>query len=87
MRNLIKTYTDRHRFNSLQTHKAEKMKLCTALILLLLVASCQAKTLIVDPGESGDAKTLLAAISLAGIGDTIQILPGNYAGANVDKSR
>ncbi len=66
-------------------HKAEKMKLCTALILLLLVASCQAKTLIVDPGESGDAKTLLAAVQLSSPGDTIQILPGNYAGAIVDK--
>ncbi|MHB8120187.1 MAG: right-handed parallel beta-helix repeat-containing protein [Methanothrix sp.] len=62
------------------------MKLCTALILLLLVASCQAKTLIVDPGESGDAKTLLAAVQLSSPGDTIQILPGNYAGAIVDKS-
>lgn len=67
-------------------HKAERMKLCIALFLLLLVASCQAKTLIVDPGESGDAKTLLAAIILAGNGDTIQIQPGNYAGAIVDKS-
>jgi parallel beta-helix repeat protein len=67
-------------------HKAEKMKLCIALFLLLIVASCQAKTLIVDPGGSGDAKTLLAAILLAGNGDTIQIQPGDYAGAIVDKS-
>jgi parallel beta-helix repeat protein len=67
-------------------HKAENMKLSIALFLLLLVASCQAKTLIVDPGESGDAETLLAAILLAGNGDTIQILPGNYGGAIVDKS-
>ncbi|MDD4163094.1 MAG: hypothetical protein PHW87_11515, partial [Methanothrix sp.] len=62
------------------------MKLFTAFFLLLLVASCQARTLIVDPGGSGDGKTLLAAISLAGNGDAIQILPGNYSGATVDKS-
>jgi parallel beta-helix repeat protein len=67
-------------------HKAEKMKLCALLLLLLLAASCQAKTLIVDPGESGDAKTLQAAVFLAGHGDTIQIQPGIYAGATVDKS-
>jgi len=67
-------------------HKAEKMKLCVALILLLLVASCQARILIVDPGGSGDAKTLLAAFFLSGNGDTIQILPGDYDGAIVDKS-
>ncbi len=67
-------------------HKAEKMKLFIVLFLLLLVSCCQAKTLIVDPGESGDAKTLLAAIFLAGNGDMIQIQPGNYAGAIVDKS-
>ena len=62
------------------------MKLCAAFFLLLLVSCCQARTLIVDPGESGDAKTLLAAILLASNGDTIQIQPGNYAGAIVDKS-
>ena len=62
------------------------MKLCIVLILLLLGASCQARTLIVDPGGSGDAKTLLSAIFLAGNGDTIQILPGDYEGAIVDKS-
>ncbi|MCX6673215.1 MAG: right-handed parallel beta-helix repeat-containing protein [Methanothrix sp.] len=62
------------------------MKLFIVLFLMLLVSCCQAKTLIVDPGESGDAKTLLAAIFLAGNGDTIQIQPGNYAGAIVDKS-
>jgi parallel beta-helix repeat protein len=62
------------------------MKLCIAIFLLLLVASCQAKTLLVDPGGSGDAKTLLAAIRLASSGDVIEILPGNYAGAILDKS-
>ncbi len=67
-------------------HKAEKMKQCIALLLLIFVASCQAKTLIVDQGESGDAETLLSAVLLASDGDTIQIKPGNYAGAIVDKS-
>jgi len=67
-------------------HKAETMKPCIAFFLLALVASCQAKTLIVDPGESGDAKTLMAAIYQAGNGDTIQIQPGDYAGAVVDRS-
>ena len=67
-------------------HKAETMKQCIALFLLLFVASCQAKTLVVDPGELGDAKTLMAAIYQAGNGDTIQIQPGNYAGAVVDRS-
>jgi parallel beta-helix repeat protein len=67
-------------------HKAETMKECIALLLLALVACCQAKTLVVDPGEYGDAKTLMAAIFQAGNGDTIQIQPGNYAGAVVDKS-
>ncbi|HUS76342.1 MAG TPA: NosD domain-containing protein [Methanothrix sp.] len=62
------------------------MKLRIAFFLLLLVSCCQARTLIVDPGGSGDAKSLLTAIPLAGNGDTIQILPGNYAGAIVDKS-
>jgi parallel beta-helix repeat protein len=62
------------------------MKFCTAIFLLLLVSCSQAKTLIVDPGESGDAKTLLAAVLLADNRDAIQIRPGNYAGAILDKS-
>lgn len=62
------------------------MRPCIVLLLLALVASCQAKTLVVDPGEFGDAKTLMAAIFLASNGDTIQIQPGNYAGAIVDRS-
>jgi parallel beta-helix repeat protein len=66
-------------------HKTETMRPCIALFLLALVASCQAKTLVVDPGEFGDAKTLMAAIFLASNGDTIQIQPGNYAGAIVDR--
>ncbi len=62
------------------------MKLIVAFILMLLVSSGQAKTLIVDPGGSGDAKTLSAAISLASPGDSIQIWPGKYGGAIVDRS-
>ena len=62
------------------------MKLIIALILLLLVTSGQAKTLIVDPGESSEIKTIPDAISLASSGDSIQILPGNYGGAIVDRS-
>lgn len=67
-------------------HKADAMKPCIALFLLALVASCQARTLVVDLGESGDAKTLSSAIYQAKNGDTIRIQPGNYAGAIVDRS-
>lgn len=67
-------------------HKTETMKPCIAFLLLALVASCHAKTLVVDQGESGDAKTLMSAIFQASNGDTIQILQGNYAGAIVDRS-
>ena len=76
----------RHRFNSQQRRKPVKMKLIVALILLLLVSSAQAKTLIVDPGGSGNAATIPRAIFLASSGDSIQILPGNYSGAVVDRS-
>lgn len=62
------------------------MKLSIALFLLLLFTVCQAKTLIVDPGGSGDAKTLSEAINLAESGDVVQILPGNYTTPIVDKS-
>jgi parallel beta-helix repeat protein len=62
------------------------MKLIIALILLLLITSGQAKTLTVDPGGSGDAKTIHDAIFLASSGDAIQILPGNYGGALVNRS-
>jgi parallel beta-helix repeat protein len=62
------------------------MRPCIALLLLALVASCQANTLVVDPGKSGDAAALYAAIYQAKSGDTILIMPGNYAGAVVDRS-
>ena len=62
------------------------MRPCIALLLLALVASCQAEILVVDPGESGDAQTLYAAVYQAKSGDTILIHPGNYAGAVVGKS-
>lgn len=55
------------------------------LILLLLVSSCQAKTLIVDPGGSGDFGTLSAAISIARDGDSILIKPGSCLAATVNK--
>jgi len=58
----------------------------TALILLLFISCCQAKTLIVDPGGSGDADTLMEAVLLADSGDSIQIKPGNYLATTVDKS-
>jgi parallel beta-helix repeat protein len=66
-------------------HKPETMRPCIALLLLALVASCQAKTLVVDPGESGDAKALYTAVYQANSGDTILIQPGNYNGAVVDR--
>jgi parallel beta-helix repeat protein len=65
--------------------KAITMKPCIALILLALVACCQARTMVVDIGDFGDAKTLSGAILKANNGDTIQIQPGNYVGAVVDK--
>ena len=62
------------------------MKPIVALVLLLLVSTVQAKTLIVDPGGSGNATNIPRAISLASSGDSIQIMPGNYSGAIVDHS-
>ena len=53
------------------------------IFLLLIVTSCQAKTIVVDQDGSGDAKTLNDAISQARTGDRIQILAGNYSGATV----
>jgi parallel beta-helix repeat protein len=55
------------------------------IFLLLIMTSCQAKTIVVDLDGSGDAKTLNDAISLARTGDLIQILEGNYSGATVDR--
>ncbi|MDQ1313849.1 MAG: hypothetical protein QG605_2388, partial [Euryarchaeota archaeon] len=40
----------------------------------------------VDPGDSSDAKTLSAAVFKASPGDTIQIQPGRYPGAIIDRS-
>jgi len=62
------------------------MKYLIILSFLLLMASCQAKIIVVDPGGSGDAKTLYGAISLARPGDTLLVRPGNYGGAVVGKS-
>lgn len=55
------------------------------IFLLLIMTSCQAKTIVVDLDGSGDAKTLNEAISQARTGDLIQILEGNYSGATVDR--
>jgi parallel beta-helix repeat protein len=56
------------------------------LILILLASSVQARVLTVDPGDSSDAKTLSAAVFKASPGDTIQIQPGRYPGAIIDRS-
>jgi parallel beta-helix repeat protein len=55
------------------------------IFLLLILTSCQAKTIVVDQSGSGDAKTLTAGITLARNGDRIQILDGDYNGATVDR--
>lgn len=62
------------------------MKALQALILLLVLTPCQAKTLTVDASGSGDALNLQDAVHLAGDGDSILLLPGDYSGATVDKS-
>lgn len=54
--------------------------------LLLLVATSQAKTLIVNPTGAEDAKTLSAAIALASPGDEVMVREGDYSGAVVDRS-
>ncbi len=54
--------------------------------LLILVASCQAKTLVVDPTGTEDAKTLPAAIGMARPGDEVMVEAGEYSGAIVDRS-
>lgn len=74
-----------HSFISRHSHKTMLMNPRAILIILLLVSSCQAKTLIVDSGGSGDVGTLSAAISIAYDGDSILIRPGNYPAATVDK--
>ncbi len=56
------------------------------LISILLASSVQARVLIVDPGDSSDAKTISAAVFKASPGDTIQIQPGRYPGAIIDRS-
>ncbi|MDD1738417.1 MAG: right-handed parallel beta-helix repeat-containing protein [Methanothrix sp.] len=62
------------------------MKALHALILLLVLSSCQAKTLTVDEKGSGDALNLQDAVGMAAEGDSILIMPGNYSGAKLDKS-
>jgi len=62
------------------------MRSLISLLILLLLASCQAKTIVVDSTGSADAKTPAGAISLASAGDTILIRSGSYGGANVDRT-
>jgi parallel beta-helix repeat protein len=56
------------------------------LISILLIGSAQARVLTVEPGGHGDAKTISAAVHQASPGDTIQIQPGRYGGAVIDRS-
>ena len=79
-------FPSHHSFICDQDHKRQEMKALHVLILLLVLSSCQAKTLTVDGKGSGDALDLEGAISLAKDGDSILLLPGNYSGATVDKS-
>jgi len=62
------------------------MKAAALLFILLCIASCDARTVIVDPSGRGDAVTLNSAILKAGPGDTIRILPGNYPAPILDRS-
>ncbi len=61
------------------------MKRLMLLSILMLIASAEARTLIVDPGGSGDFKTLTAAISMAQPGDEILLKPEIYEGVVVDR--
>jgi parallel beta-helix repeat protein len=62
------------------------IKLLIILSLLLVAASSQAKTLTVDSGGKGDARTISGAMALASSGDTIVVHPGEYSGAVIDRS-
>jgi parallel beta-helix repeat protein len=55
------------------------------LSILMLMASSEARTLIVDPGGSGDSKTIPGAISMAAPGDEILLKPETYDGVVVDR--
>jgi parallel beta-helix repeat protein len=62
------------------------MRYLASLLLLLLLAAGQAKTIVVDPSGSADATSLSGGIFLAGPGDTVFIRPGSYSGATVDRA-
>lgn len=62
------------------------MRYPLSLLILLLLATCQAKTIIVDQSGSADAKTPSEAIFMASPQDTIFFRPGNYGGASVDRT-
>jgi len=61
------------------------MKRLILLSLLMFTALSEARTLTVDPGGSGDSKTISGAISMASPGDEILLLPATYNGAIVDR--
>jgi parallel beta-helix repeat protein len=62
------------------------MKLLILLSLLMFTAFAEARTLTVDPGGSGDSKTISGAISMAQPGDEILLKPATYDGAIVDRT-
>ncbi|RQW78327.1 MAG: hypothetical protein EHM14_12295, partial [Methanothrix sp.] len=62
------------------------MRYQASLLLLLLLAAGQAKTIVVDSNGSGDATSLSGGIFLAGPGDIVIIRPGSYSGATVDRA-
>lgn len=62
------------------------MKRLMLLSLLMLIAFANARTFIVDPGGSGDSKTLSGAISMAAPGDSILLMPGTYDEAILDRT-
>jgi parallel beta-helix repeat protein len=61
------------------------MKRLILLSVLMFIASAEARTLIVDPGGSGDSKTIPGAISMAQPGDEILLKPETYDGVVLDR--
>jgi parallel beta-helix repeat protein len=61
------------------------MKWLILLSVLMFVACAEARTLLVDPGGSGDSKTIPGAISMAQPGDEILLKPETYDGVVLDR--
>lgn len=61
------------------------MKRLILLSLLMFTAFAEARTLTVDPGGSGDSKTIPGAISTALPGDEILLKPATYDGVIIDR--